>query len=437
MSDKCQVNVDKIIYLCRAGDLCTYSFENAFRRPSPDNFHNNVNLMSNPNPLLMNVQLRNLLTVSLLLMAAASCLQGCVAHEREITEASEALENRNYKKALKTLMSVSDVDIIKSDTLSQLLSTAYYGFVLRPVGSIAYECYDMDFTPDGKSVIFTDFTKECLNIYSFPDMKQTGTIELPAKAYQIDITPDGKSLAAAMADNSVLIYDVATGSLKNTLVGHSGRVRDVVFRDDKTLFSCSNDRQVVAWDVKTGAPIWHDRLNSKNIKRIRLSHDGKRLITSSNDGSACVLSADDADMGHEQLRLVHGQNYVNDAVLSADNKIAVTASGDGYVKIWDAGSGTEINDVFFGEPLGSVDISPDGRRVAIGGVKNVYLLDPETGKVESKINSMNMEIWGVKFLADDRLAFIDSNRFWTCDLYTREKLVKEARRQVAKNKVAN
>lgn len=50
----------------------------------------------------------------------------------------------------------------------------------------------------------------------------------------------------------IKIWDLATGTLKLTLLGHISAVRDVKISEHLTyLFSCSEDRSVRCWDLTT------------------------------------------------------------------------------------------------------------------------------------------------------------------------------------------
>lgn len=375
-------------------------------------------------------KLRYEITIAITLLTSMVSLVSC-NNEKVITEASESISNRDYKSAMTSILSLDDNDIIKSDSLSQLLSTAYYGLKLIPTRDIAFDCYDMDFVPNNDVVIFTDFHNGSLNFYEFPNMKFTRSILLPDKAYNIDISPDGSTIAAAMVDHTILLYDLASGRKLNTLEGHTNRVRDVVFRDNNLLFSCSNDQKIAAWDVTTGDPYWGKRQNTKNIKSLQLSKDKTKLITASNDGSACIVNATDNNIGSEELRVIHGENYVNDAAISPDNKYLVTVSGDGYVKIWDAENGCSIKYIFLNDPLGAVDISPNGSHLLIGGKHNAYIISLNDGKVISKIHGANMPIWSVKFINDIDFVFADNSRFWQGELNSIEEQIKNAREMFA------
>lgn len=354
-------------------------------------------------------------------------LQSC-GNERVVSAATLAVDDRDYKQALGDILSLSDSEILDSDTLMQLLSTAFYGLSMTQTREIAIDCYDMDFAPDGKTVVFTDFNNGSLKFYSFPDMEFERSILLPKRAFSIDISPDGEQFAAAMTDNSILIYNFESGERIDRLKGHAASVRDVAFRDKNMLFPCGNDRAIAAWDLIKSAPCWARRQHEKNIKSLHLSKDKTRIVTASNDGSSTVVTAADDGLGNEKLRLVHGDNYVNDAAISPDNSFVVTVSGDGSVKIWDADNGTKRNRIFLDDPLNSVDISDDGNYILIGGVGNAYVLESGSGRIEAVIHAANTPIWSVKFTDKKRFAFADNSRLWQGKLVTGKKLIEEARK---------
>src|SRR5947209_5060841 len=63
-------------------------------------------------------------------------------------------------------------------------------------------------------------------------------------------SPDGKTLASGSYDQTVRLWDVATGKEQATLQGHTDRVWSVRYSPDrKTLASGSGDGTIKLWDV--------------------------------------------------------------------------------------------------------------------------------------------------------------------------------------------
>jgi WD40 repeat protein len=67
------------------------------------------------------------------------------------------------------------------------------------------------------------------------------------------ISPDGRTLASGSADQTVKLWDVASGQVLRTLTGHADIVFSVAFSaDGRTLAAGSSDNKVKLWDLSSG-----------------------------------------------------------------------------------------------------------------------------------------------------------------------------------------
>jgi WD40 repeat protein len=68
----------------------------------------------------------------------------------------------------------------------------------------------------------------------------------------VAFSPDGKRLASAGRDQTVKVWDVASGQETLTLKGHTDWVTSVAFSPDgMRLASASYDRTVKIWDASS------------------------------------------------------------------------------------------------------------------------------------------------------------------------------------------
>ena len=149
-------------------------------------------------------------------------------------------------------------------------------------------------------------------------------------------SPDGKTLASALGDGTIKLWEPATGKLKATLRGHLGKVFTVAFSPDgKILASCGHDRSVRFWEPSTGRleatlkPEHKDRVLS-----VAFSPDGTMLASAGDDHEHHSLGRRDEDAQREPLRTAIP---TTSATCSSPRTGAtlVSAADDGMIKLWD------------------------------------------------------------------------------------------------------
>ncbi|MCC2279368.1 helix-turn-helix domain-containing protein [Streptomyces sp. ET3-23] len=112
-------------------------------------------------------------------------------------------------------------------------------------------------------------------------------------------SPDGTTLATGSSDHgsftsgtgddTVRLWDVATGKARNVLTGHTNTVTSLAFSPDgKSLASGSSDRTVRLWDAATGKSRNILTGHTGPVASVAYGPDGTTLATGSSDGTARI-----------------------------------------------------------------------------------------------------------------------------------------------------
>ena len=214
-------------------------------------------------------------------------------------------------------------------------------------------------------------------------------------------SPDGQRLASASGDETVKVWDAATGQETLTLKGHTGAVKSVAFSPDgKRLASASCDQTVKVWDAATGQETLTLKGHTGVVTGVAFSPDGKRLASASQDRTVKVW---DAATGQETLTLKGHTDRVTSVAFSPDGKRLASASEDQTVKVWDAATGPGD-----AHPQGThrrwscgVAFSPDGKRLASASRdRTVKVWDAGDGPGDAHAQGAHRRVYGVAFSPD-------------------------------------
>ncbi|KAI9147395.1 Vegetative incompatibility protein [Paramyrothecium foliicola] len=236
----------------------------------------------------------------------------------------------------------------------------------------------------------------------------------------VAFSPDAKHLASASHDNTVRLWEAATGQCIQTLEGHSGSVSSVAFSPDaKHLASASRDKTVRLWDVATGQCIQTLEGHSRSVNSVAFSPDAKHLASASYDKTVRLW---EAATGQCIQTLEGHSRSVNSVAFSPDAKYLASASDDRTVRLWDAATGQHLAsasgdktvrlwDVATGQciqtleghsgSVTSVAFSPDAKHLAsASGDKTVRLWDVATGQCIQTLEGHSDWVLSVVFSPD-------------------------------------
>jgi hypothetical protein len=258
------------------------------------------------------------------------------------------------------------------------------------------------------------------------------------------LSPDGRRLASASFDNTIKLWDAATGRLERTLRGHDARAYSAAFdREGKRLVSASADKTAIIWDVASGEPIHVLRGHADNVRCAVFDTSGSSVVTGSWDGTVRVWSARTGqslrvcrarigritrvalnpvngwvavggEAGRAEVWDVRSNRVIRSfqgrtgpilgVAFSPDGWRVATSSnaaGIGVVQVWDVAGGRELLSYRVGSGLVErVTFSPDGQRLATSGWDGtVRIADAATGHELLVLRGHGDRVWGLNFSA--------------------------------------
>jgi WD40 repeat protein/tRNA A-37 threonylcarbamoyl transferase component Bud32 len=189
---------------------------------------------------------------------------------------------------------------------------------------------------------------------------------LPDHVDALAFSPHGNTLATAEWDGTIKQWDMTNAQVLATLDGHSGKVNCVAFSPDShILASGGSDRTVRLWDLAAEKLVRTLPGHKADVTSVAFSPDGRTLASASLDSTIRLWDASSGAL----LRTLSGHaRPVNSVAFSPDGRTLASASDDSTILLWDLSTG-KVTRALTGHtgPVRTVAFSPDGHTLASGG----------------------------------------------------------------------
>jgi WD40 repeat protein len=168
--------------------------------------------------------------------------------------------------------------------------------------------------------------------------------------HALAVTSDGRRVISASYDQTLKVWDLATGAAERTLNVHGSKV----------------------WNIAVAAAERALTGHGSVVTALAVTPDGRRVISASQDRTLKVW---DLATGAAELTLTAHSDDLTAVAVTPDGRRVISASADRMLKVWDLATGQALASIALEDRIQCVTVAPDGVTLVAGDAAgNVYCL---------------------------------------------------------------
>ena len=254
-------------------------------------------------------------------------------------------------------------------------------------------------TPDDRYAVSSS-ADQTLRVWDLATGQTKTTLQgHTARVSAVVLTPGGRLAVSRSWDHTLRVWDVATGQTKSTLQGHTSRVWAVaVTPDGRYVISGSADHTVRVWDLATGQTKSTLQGHTSSVRVLAVTPDGRQVVSGSWDNTLRVW---DLATGQTKMTLQGHTSWVTAVVVTPDGRHVVSGSADHTVRVWDLATG-QTKTTLQGH-TNAVVLTPDSRDVVSGSAGHTLRVwDLVTGQTKTTLQGHTSWVTAVIITPDGR-----------------------------------
>lgn len=232
----------------------------------------------------------------------------------------------------------------------------------------------------------------------------------------VAVSPNAPIAASSSLDDTVRVWNLATGQLQHTLSGHTRDVNSIAITPDgKMAISGGDDHLIRCWNLQDATAGRTLTGHARDVNAIAISPNGQILASASEDRSVRLWQLPTGAL----LRSLMGTiGMVKAIAISPDSTLLATGGLDHKVKLWNISNGEMVR-VLHGHlnAVQAIAFTPDGRRIASSSKdKTLRLWDLQSGNLLRTFSGHTREVNAIAITRDSRLLISGSSdttiKFW-------------------------
>jgi cytochrome c len=250
---------------------------------------------------------------------------------------------------------------------------------------------------DGAVAISGSFDSRAI-LWSLERGEAIAVLRLHDSAVNAAIALPGGRFATGGQDGRVALWR-AGSDRPVRVMGHDAPVAALAASPDGALLASAGwDRVVRVWRLDApGAPPVVLEGHEDNVNAVAFLPGGEVLASAGQDGALRLWP-----LAGGPAEAVRFTAPLTTLAAFPDGAMAV-GGGDGVLRIVDRGGRLLAEVEAQPTPIIALAISPDGRRIAAGGLRGaVVLVDRATSRIDRRIDGPGLPVWSVAFTPDGR-----------------------------------
>ena len=213
-------------------------------------------------------------------------------------------------------------------------------------------------------------------------------------------SPDNVTFACGDETSTLAIFEADTGKRNHTITdAHGDRVYAVAFSSDGSILaSCGRDEVIHLWNVGTGdlngTLVGHEQ----NVRDLTFSPSGEILASASDDGTIRLWNVSTG----KTVKTITAFGGMNKLIFSPSGDILVSSARNDSIRFWDISTGEQLRAITPPQATHFIAFSPDGRTLASAHPTEINLWDAETGELVKTWTGHTDSIYPIAFSPDGK-----------------------------------